>query len=211
MVFTFEKAAQEIIAAGNRLDKLGLAPATSGNYSMRLNDGTIALTVSGAHKGMLTPADIMRVDLNGNPLEDKKPSAETLLHTGLYKRYPETNAILHAHSIPCVVLTRSRPEQKEITLEGYEMLKAFPGVETHETSINVPIFDNTQDIARLSEDVDQILAQKKNAALYLIRAHGFYSWGKDMKEVLRITEAAEVLLACEMNSTRYQPMLEKAS
>jgi methylthioribulose-1-phosphate dehydratase len=60
-----ESAIREIIAVGRRLDARGLAPATSGNYSMRVSDGQIAITVSGRHKGRLRAADIMLVDGDG--------------------------------------------------------------------------------------------------------------------------------------------------
>ncbi len=47
----FAGAAAAIVATGYRLDQRGLAPATGGNYSIRLSDGSLAVTVSGAHKG----------------------------------------------------------------------------------------------------------------------------------------------------------------
>ncbi len=42
-----------IIAAGQRLDRFGWVPATAGNISVRLRDGTVAITLSGGHKGFL--------------------------------------------------------------------------------------------------------------------------------------------------------------
>src|ERR1700728_3708655 len=136
-----ELAIQEIIAVGRRLDSRGLAPATSGNYSVRVDDG-IAITVSGSHKGRLSADDVMLVDGQGRPLDGRTPSAETALHIGLYRLYPSVNAVLHVHSVPAVTLTRSLPEAGQLVLAGYEMLKALPGITTHETSISVPVFDN---------------------------------------------------------------------
>ena len=49
----FLDAAQQLIAAGRFIDSKGWVPATSGNFSVRLPDGTIAITVSGKHKGQL--------------------------------------------------------------------------------------------------------------------------------------------------------------
>ncbi len=194
----FERAAEEIIRAGNRLDMLGLAPATAGNYSMRLETGEIAMTVSGAHKGTLDKADIMRVDLAGKPLEDKKPSAETLLHTVIYGLFPEVNAVLHSHSIPCVVLTRLFPKEKFIRLEGYELLKVFPGVTTHETQVLLPVFDNSQDMTVLGAQVQEVLRERPETPAYLIRGHGLYGWGRTMKEAAQVVEGLEVLLSCEL-------------
>lgn len=199
MSITFDFAVSEIIRAGNRLDTLGLAPATSGNYSMRLEDGTMAITVSGAHKGQLHSNQIMRATLEGVPLEDKKPSDETLLHVGLYRAFPHVNAILHTHSVPCVVLTRKMKDAQFLELEGYEMLKAYSGIKTHEVTVRLPIFENTQDIAELSRRVEPVLLSAPLSA-YLIRGHGLYGWGKDMREAERVIEATEVLLECELRS-----------
>ena len=91
---SLDQAAAEIIAIGRRLDTRGLAPATAGNYSMRLDDGSIAVTVSGAHKGRLSEAQVMRVNAGGASLDGKKPSAETLLHTMVYAVDPGAGAVL---------------------------------------------------------------------------------------------------------------------
>ncbi len=200
MSSTLEQAAQAIITAGQRLDARGLAPATAGNYSVRLPDGTIAITVSGRHKGRMDDSDIMTVDANGKPLVDKKPSAETLLHTHIYRRYPQVNAVLHTHSIPGVALTRFSPRNEYLTLEGYELLKAFPGIDTHATRIDLPVFDNTQDMQALSAEVDSKL--EAHTPGYLIRDHGIYVWGRDMAEAERVAEALEHLLLCEIEMVK---------
>lgn len=202
MKTSFDRAAEEIIRAGNRLDTLGLAPATAGNYSMRLESGEIAMTVSGAHKGLLEKKDIMRVDMQGQPLEDKKPSAETLLHTVLYSMFPHINAVLHSHSVPCVVLTRHYPREKFLVLEGYELLKIFPGVETHDTRVALPVFDNSQDMIVLSSQVQEVLRDKAGTPAFLIRGHGLYGWGRTMKEAGQVVEGLEVLLSCELESLK---------
>src|SRR5215472_191775 len=145
------------MAAGRRLDARELAAATSGNYSVRLSDGRIAVTVSGRHKGRLTPDDVMVVNADGVALEDKKPSAETGLHTQLYRRYPHVNAILHVHTVPAVTLTRHLPRATDIVLQDYEMLKAFPGITTHRTALAIPVFENSQDIPALSREVEHRL------------------------------------------------------
>jgi methylthioribulose-1-phosphate dehydratase len=86
----------------------------------------------------------------------------------------------------------------QLLLEGYELLKAFPGIDTHNVEMSLPIFDNTQDIMTLSRQVDMVLENKQNVSVYLIRGHGLYAWGRDMAEALRVVEAAEAMLACEV-------------
>jgi len=187
---------QELITAGRQLYAQGMVPATSGNFSARLDDGNIAITVSGRHKGKLTEQDIMRVDVNGESLDDRRPSAETLLHVYLYRRYPQARVVLHPHSVNATLL--SRLSHDWLVLQDYELLKAFPGVDTHDCTVHVPVFANAQNIARLAQTVDACLAGLDTAHGYLIRGHGFYTWGASTEDALRHVEAFEFLFDCEL-------------
>jgi methylthioribulose-1-phosphate dehydratase len=198
---SFESAVQALMHVGQRLEARGLAAATSGNFSVRLPHGRIAITVSGRHKGRLGPEDIMRLELSGRPLEPQRPSAETALHLLLYRLYPAVNAVLHVHSVAAVALTRQR-SASAIVLQGYEMLKAFPGVATHEAAIEIPVFENSQDIATLAQQVEVRLQMHPEVPAYLIRGHGAYAWGSDVDEAERIVEALEHLLQCELETRR---------
>ena len=99
--------AQSIIANVRELSQLGWTPATSSNFSQRLDERHAAITVSGRDKGRLVEADIMVVDFEGKAVgSDHRPSAETLLHTQLYRRYPEIGCVLHTHSLVQTVASR---------------------------------------------------------------------------------------------------------
>ncbi|AYC33265.1 methylthioribulose 1-phosphate dehydratase [Pseudomonas cavernae] len=193
-----EQLAQEIIEAGRFLYGRGWSPATSSNYSTRLAAGQALLTVSGKHKGQLGQDDVLATDLDGNSLEPgKKPSAETLLHTQLYRWKSEIGAVLHTHSVNATVLSRLTPGD-HLVLEDYELQKAFSGVTSHEGRIIVPIFDNDQDIARLAAKVQPWLDDHPECVGYLIRGHGLYTWGPRMSDALRQIEAFEFLFECEL-------------
>lgn len=199
---TFEDAAAAIVAAGRRMDRLGWVPATAGNISVRLPDGPVAITRSGCHKGALTPAEVMRVDLDGASLDPgSKPSYETLLHCGVYRRFPEAGAVLHGHSVAATVL--SRRAGNAIRLAGYELLKAFPGGPTHETEVALPVLDNDQDIPRLQGALDALWETTPAAPPgYLIRGHGVYVWGADMGQAMARLEALEFMLLCHLEEGR---------
>jgi len=194
-----------LIEAGRFLFGQGWCPATSSNYSMLLPDQSVLITVSGKHKGRLTSNDFLRVDNGGRPIAtDLRPSAETLLHTELYKWRSDINVVLHTHSVKATVLTRTMKGNK-LTLEGYEMQKAYPGISTHESTLALPIFENTQDIAQLAEDVHSYLCEHPQTPAYFIRGHGMYTWGVDMDSCLRHVEATEFLVACELEMLRFRP------
>ncbi len=192
----FHQRAQELIAAGRFIHGRGWAPATSGNFSARLSDGRIAITVSGRHKGDLTPGDIMLIDAEGHSLDGKQPSAETLLHTSLYRRYPAVGAVLHPHG-PSATLV-SRLFRDELVLEDYELLKALAGIATHESRVAIPIFPNDQNIPRLALKVEEYLELRGDIYGYIIAGHGFYTWGATVEDALRHVEALEFLFDLEI-------------
>jgi methylthioribulose-1-phosphate dehydratase len=189
--------AAALIAAGRLFHARGWVPATAGNFSIRLDARSLAVTTSGRHKGELTKADFMRVDLQGRALDSgKRSSAETLLHCQLYRQSPQAGAVLHTHSPTSTVLSRGHDS---IRLEGYELLKIFEGIQTHETAVEVPVFENDQDIARLSRVVDAHMRTGRATHAYLIRGHGLYAWGRTVDEARHRVEALEFLFKCELH------------
>lgn len=202
-VTEYAKAADAIIEAGRFLYDRGWSPATSSNYSARVDNEHIAITVSGRHKGKLGAGDVMVVDLNGQPVQSQcRSSAETLLHTVLYQVFPDVGVVLHTHSVKATVLSRLVPPGQALQLEGYELQKAFAGVTTHEGVLEVPVFDNTQDIPALAEQTRDWFQAHPGQPGYLIRGHGLYTWGKTMDDCLRHIEAFEFLFDCELETMR---------
>ncbi len=176
----------------------GWTPATSSNFSLRLDAKHAAITVSGRDKGKLVEGDIMVVDLKGLPVgTDQQPSAETLLHTQLYARYPDIGCVLHTHSLNQTLASRVYSGAGHIRFEDYELLKAFRGQKTHATVMDVPVLANNQHIPNLAAQVD-VLLDGGPLWGYLIEGHGMYAWGADIAEARRHLEAFEFLLACEL-------------
>lgn len=193
----YQQRAQALVRVGSDLYRRGWSPATSSNYSLRVDAHHCAITVSGKHKGELGIDDILLADLDGRPLMDKKPSAETGLHVALYRRYPDVQAVLHTHSPAATLLTRLLPGNP-LTFSGYELQKAFRGVNTHEGTLSIPVFENDQNIVQLAAEVDAWLTEHGNPWAYLIRGHGAYVWGESLDECLRHLEALEYLMHCEL-------------
>ncbi|MEP6784768.1 MAG: methylthioribulose 1-phosphate dehydratase [Sphingomonadales bacterium] len=194
---SFAEAKDAIVAVGRWLDGKGWAPATAGNYSMRLEDGSFAVTVSGRHKGRLTPEDVMRVDRSGQPLDGKTPSAETSLHLHLYGLFPACEAVLHSHSPGAVGMSRAFGFAHSIEFEGHEMLKALPGVTTHDRQVALPIVENSQDMGVIASAIEPALLAPGAIPAYLIRSHGLYGWGTSMAEAERVIEAIEWMIETE--------------
>lgn len=197
--------AAEIIDNTRELAALGWTPATSSNFSMRLDDTHAAITVSGRDKGKLSDVDIMVVDFDGRPVgTGHRPSAETLLHTQLYRRFPEIGCVLHTHSQTQTVAARLFGGAGRVRFEDYELIKAFRGQSTHATSMNVPVLPNNQHMPTLAAQVD-VLLDAGPLWGYLIDGHGLYAWGANMAEARRHLEAFEFLLACELQMRTLRP------
>jgi methylthioribulose-1-phosphate dehydratase len=189
-------ASDAIIEAASRMDLRGWVPATAGNLSVRLDAGRIAITRSGRHKGFLEADDLMVVDHTGAALTpNARPSAETLLHCQLYQMFPDINAVLHGHSVAATVL--SMVAEDSIDFSDYEVLKAFDGQGTHAVTLSLPVLDNDQDMPRLTERLRPLL-QAGAPMGYVLRGHGAYAWGPDMKTAAVRLEALEFLLTCEL-------------
>ncbi|AUX20907.1 methylthioribulose-1-phosphate dehydratase [Sorangium cellulosum] len=197
---SFASVAADLIALSRWCCERGWTPATSGNFSARLGEGTFAITASGRPKGALGPSDIVVVDADGRLARPAagRPSAETLLHCQLYRRSSAIGAVAHTHSRAATVLSRGALRAGYVTISGYELGKALSGVTTHDEAVLLPVFANTQDIARLAEEVEALMSAHPPVHGYLIAGHGLYTWGASVADVRRHVEALEFLLDCAL-------------
>ena len=197
------QCADAIASAARGFAALGWTPATSSNFSMRLDDAHVAITVSGRDKGQLGRDDIMVIDMHDQPVATTQhPSAEAALHTQIYRRFPETQAVLHTHSRTQSVASRLFSREGRVRLEGWELQKAVSGYTTHDSSLDIPVFPNTQQMPELVARIDAWLDAGHPLHAYLIDGHGLYTWGRSMDEARRHLEALEFLLGCELDLRR---------
>jgi len=188
------EAAAALVEAGQRMDARAWVPGSAGNLSARLDAESVAITRSGVHKGRLKAEDVIEVSLDGTAREQgQKPSAETLLHCQLYRLFPPIGAVLHGHSVAATVLSML---DAPIYFSGYEVVKAF-GFPTHDVDVELPIFENDQDIARLAGVIEPRLVEDTPVG-YVIRGHGVYAWGTSVEHAFWRLEALEFLLNCEL-------------
>ena len=182
----------------------GWAPATGGNMSIRQDVEWCWLSESGRDKGTLTAEDFLQVDIASNLAPSgRKPSAETGLHTLIYRLYPEANAVLHVHTVNATVL--SRLEKRDVlNIHGYEMQKSLSGQTNHLDTLPIAIFENSQDIDGLSKHIEQYAQQYPLQYGFLLRGHGLTCWGKDVSEARRHLEGLEFLFECEMQRRLYE-------
>lgn len=189
---------EALVAAARDFGERGWTPATGGNYSARLDDGTIMITRSGVDKRRLAVADLMRLSARGEALEDARPSAEAALHVQVYQTRPAVRAVIHVHSPAATVISRRAGPGGSVVLENYELLKALDGIETHAARVELPVVANDQDMLRLADSVRPWLEHSDGPPGYLIAGHGIYCWGETVTDAARHVEALEFILNCEM-------------
>lgn len=194
----FERLAGDLVEAASTLARRGWTPATSSNFSARLDSTQIAVTVSGCDKGRLCLDDIMLMDTQARPLGNRLPSAEARLHAQLYRLLPDTGAVLHTHSVTQTVASMHFARAGSLRLVGYELVKALQGHNTHEQDLVLPVFPNSQDMTTIERHVNTWCAAGKSLHAYLIAGHGIYAWGRDIGEAMRHLEAIDFMLACEL-------------
>jgi ribulose-5-phosphate 4-epimerase/fuculose-1-phosphate aldolase len=88
---------EEIVAFGRSLFERGLTAGSSGNISVRLDDGWL-LTPTNACLGRLDPARLSKLDWNGRHVSGDAPSKEAFLHRAMYEERAGARAIVHLHS-----------------------------------------------------------------------------------------------------------------
>ena len=186
-----------LVAACHWIGAKGWAPATGGNMSVREDGRFCLLSESGKDKGSLTREDFIQVEIATNSVPSgRKPSAETGLHTLIYRLFPEAGAVLHTHTVNATVLSRVE-KSSALRLEGYEMQKSLAGQRSHLDGVAIPVFDNDQDIDALAQRIEAYVRETPFRYGFLLRGHGLTCWGKDVNEARRHLEGLEFLFECE--------------
>jgi methylthioribulose-1-phosphate dehydratase len=192
----FQNLAASLAEIGRSFYQRGWVFGTSGNFSAVVSERPLrlAITPTGLDKGALDAEQFLEIDeaarvIRGNGM----PSAETGLHLAIV-RTRKAGAVLHTHSLWSTLLPDIFSADGAVALEGFEMLKGLRGIHTHEHREILPIFENSQDIAGLAEQVQALLKRDPSIHGFLLRRHGLYTWGKDLAEAKRHVEVLEFLL-----------------
>jgi ribulose-5-phosphate 4-epimerase/fuculose-1-phosphate aldolase len=95
----------EIVAVGASLFSRGLTAGSTGNISVRLDDGSLLMTPTNASLGNLDPERLSLLDSNSNHLAGDKPTKEAFLHSCMYCQREGANAVVHLHSTHSVAVS----------------------------------------------------------------------------------------------------------
>jgi L-fuculose-phosphate aldolase len=96
-----QRACEEVVRYGRRMQSEGLVHWTSGNLSLRVEGEAdlIAMTPSDTPYDTMDPEDVCLVRSDGSIVSGRRgPTSEFPLHTLVYQRRAEVGAIVHTHS-----------------------------------------------------------------------------------------------------------------
>ncbi|MFE7743651.1 S-methyl-5-thioribose-1-phosphate isomerase [Nocardia sp. NPDC057455] len=188
------------------LYRRGWMPGTAGNISVRTG-ATAVVTGSGLSKGELTERDMVAVRVADSvPVADhgRKPSAETTIHTAVYRTRP-ARAVIHIHPpFATALATRSAVPGAlgMLRITDYELIK---GLGSGDPAVaDIPVFPNWPEVPRIGADIERYLLDHPDALPVLIIAgHGITSWGADLAQARDRAECLEAL--CELVSRTGSP------
>lgn len=202
-----EELKKAVYEANMELPKRGLITYTWGNVSgMDRETGYFVIKPSGVDYDILTPEDMVVMDLMGNKIEGKyKPSSDTPTHIELYKKYPEIGGIVHTHS---PYATSWAQAGRSIPLYGTTHADYFYG--------SIPC-------ARSLREEEIAKDYEKNTGLVIVETfekaglnpmytpgvlctnHGPFTWGKDAAEAVHNAVVLEEVAKMSLNTELVNP------
>jgi L-fuculose-phosphate aldolase len=171
----------ELLAIAQQLSELGLNKGTSGNVSVRHEDGFL-ITPSGMDVTEMQTSSMVMMSMDGTPKSDGKPSSEWRFHRDIYQEKPHVGAVVHTHSMFATTLACLQkdipPFHYMIAIAGGDSIPCAP----------YALF-GTQALS------DAAITALKDRKACLLANHGMIAIGKDLKQALAITQEVETL--CE--------------
>jgi autoinducer 2 (AI-2) kinase len=170
---------EELVQAINELYQVQLITSTGGNLSVRIPGRDEAwITPSRLYKGNLVPDVMVRIDLNGNPLDKNSlsPSSERLVHTQIYKARPDVQAVIHTHAPQSTILGLSRRPFLPVTVDA-ALIKELP---------LVPFY--MPGSAELAQAVAFALSTHTAC---IMQNHGLVVVANNLRRAINLTEAVE--------------------
>jgi ribulose-5-phosphate 4-epimerase/fuculose-1-phosphate aldolase len=181
----YEKYKKYVLEASiwlSRTGYFGSHRGTGGNVSVRVNEAAMAITPSSVKYQELKASDICVVGFDHSVIEGKKslpPSVESGLHSIIYQKRPDVNAVVHTHQIygsVFAVINTSIPSLfDDVSFSLGPMIDIVPYA-----------------LSGSSELADNVAGKlSNNANAYILQNHGILALGKTLDKAILHAELLE--------------------
>ena len=190
--------------------KKGWVSGTGGGITIKLNSEQALIAPSGVQKETISPADLFVLQLSDSqiieyPLDQSLIiSACTSIFTEIYSKRPQTQAIIHSHSLHAVLLTKCI-QGASVTFINYEMLKGLKGGK-YSKAHTVPILNNVERECDLAEAIGELVKTYPEAHAVLVRDHGVYIWGDNWQQAKVHAECYDFLFEAYIKEISLQAL-----
>lgn len=178
-----------VIAIGRLLWEKDLVSGLNGNISVRVEDDTILLTAHSTCLGLLHDKDILTMKLDGQLLEEGSVSTEKLLHTEIYKNFPEVLAVIHTHTTFTNAFFLKHATFTPSTFEAKFYLGEVKSVDQKTPSVT---------------ETAPVIQTLKNNSITVLRNHGVVAMGKDLFDCFLLIQGLEDAVKIDALSRLYE-------
>ena len=179
----------EIIEISKLLWDKDLASGYNGNLSARVEKEVILITGHGTCLGRLSEGDILLMDLDGNLLEGGKASSERLMHTDIYKNFPDAKAVVHTHTTYTNAYFTVPEKLQPVIFEAKVYLGEVRGVEQFTPAVT---------------DTAPVIAALKSNNIVALRNHGVVAMAKNLFDGFVLIQGLEEAVKIDAISRLYQ-------
>ncbi|MDR1905601.1 MAG: class II aldolase/adducin family protein [Clostridiales bacterium] len=179
---TEQSLREALVTAGKKLLKENLVQGTWGNISVRLDGENMLVTPSGLDYLRLTPADMVKVNINTLEYEGKlKPTSEKKLHASIYRDRTDIGAVIHTHSEYCSIMAAARAE----------LPSDIPDIRGVNSLIGLPVRCAGYGLPGTKKMTNETLKALKDRNGCYLSNHGAIAAGESLDAALKACETLE--------------------
>ncbi|MDM7921004.1 MAG: methylthioribulose 1-phosphate dehydratase [Pyrinomonadaceae bacterium] len=197
------KPADDLADAARSIRSRGWSVGSGGSFSVLLARKPVRLCITSAagNGAEFDETNLLEIDDDAEIIHGfGRPADETLLHLAIYRRRPRARCILFSRSVAGTVLSDKHFVDGGVAIRGYEAQCGLPGVASHEETVTVPIIENSRDYVALSHVLENVLIDQPQLKGFLIRRHGFFTWGETVEDTMAQLEIFEFLFEVLLRS-----------
>ena len=178
----------KIIETGKLLWDKGLVTGFNGNISARVDANTLLITATGTSLGFLKPQDVLLMGLSGDVIGEGKASSEKLMHTEIYKNFPQIQAVVHTHPTYTNGFFLANESFTPKTFEAKFYLGEVKSIEQTTPSVT---------------DAAPVIKELKANNIVVLRNHGAVAVGPDLFRAFVLIQELEEQLKVDLTAAYY--------